>query len=377
MQKILFFLEDNNRRAGTERIVTAIANGLSDRYEVTMLTAWNEGRTSAFPLADAVFVHDLGMVKKDYFIRLLRKKALKKKLELFLEQHPQDVIFVTGGQSLHIIPQLKDGSKKVFWYQFCFNKELLQLQNPCFSWKQRCIYRRKFRRKLSGAKLYDRVVVLTQHDSLLWQREFPNTSFIYNEVTLPPAGKPDYMAKQVLAVGRLTYQKGFDHLVKAWEQVNERHPDWHLNIYGEGELRQQLQKQIDLAGLSQRVHLKGNIKDMASVYAQHSIFVLSSNYEGFGLVLVEAANAGLPLVSYDCECGPSEIVHDGQNGFLVSPVGNVDGLASALSRLMDSESLRRTMGQAARQSLTPFSHERVMAHWDAFLQEMARSASDK
>lgn len=350
--------------------MTVVANGLAGDFKVTVLTAWNKGLKPAFPINDNVTQDDLGMDDRKYHLRILLKRELKKRLERWLAEHPQDVVITTGGRCLSVVPSLHDGSKKVFWYHFCFNNDLLQLKDPRLGTVSKLVRLRKRGRKIRYARRYDRVVVLTRQDLELWKQCCSNVSCVYNELTIHPVAVYDYGKKSVISVGRLEFQKGFDYLVSAWAIVNKKFPDWQLDIYGEGRLRDELQQQIDQSGLHDCVHLVGNRKDMPSQYAAHSVAVLSSNFEGLPLALLEAASCRLPLVAYDCQCGPREVIQDGVNGFLVPKVGDVEGLAQALMRLMDSQQLRQQMGEAAGRSLQPFTHEAVMGQWRDLLNEI-------
>ena len=370
MKKVLFLTGGNSARSGTERIMAVIANGLSDDYEVTIMTCWNNEKKAAFPTKDGVRVVDLGLDKKAYTFRIMFDRELRRRLELWLQENPQDIVITMGGGTLSVVPRLKDGSKKVFWYHFCLNNDLIQLGDPSLSWASKLVRRGKRGRKIRLARKYDRVVVLTKWDCELWQKYCNNVTYIHNEVSIQPATVSDYGAKRAMAVGRLTYQKGFDHLIEAWKIVRKKFPDWQLDIYGEGKLRPALQRQIDDGYLADCVHLVGTRTDMASEYASHSMAVMSSNFEGLPLALLEAAGCKLPLVSYDCECGPREVIEDGVNGYLVPKVGDTEGLAEAMMRLMGSEELRRTMGEASPQRLIPFSHEAVMARWHELIDEM-------
>ena len=370
MKRILFLADANSHPAGTERILSVVANDLASYYKVSVLTAWNKGLKPAFPIHDNVEQDDLGIDNREYHFRILLKIELKKRLEHWLAAHPQDVVITVGGCCLSVVPSLRDGSKKVFWYHFCLNNDLLQMKDPSLNWISKIIRRRKRFRKLRQARKYDRIVVLTRQDLKLWQQCCPKVSYVYNEVTIQPVKVYDYAAKRVIAVGRLTFQKGFDYLVSAWAIVSKSFPDWQLDIYGEGELRGKLQQQIDMLGLHDNVHLVGNHADMPIEYAKHSIAVMSSNFEGLPLALLEAASCGLPLVAYDCQCGPREVIADGENGYLVPKVGDTEGLAHALMRLMGSGQLRRTMGAASIQQLLPFSHEEVMRKWRELLNEI-------
>lgn len=198
-----------------------------------------------------------------------------------------------------------------------------------------------------------------------------NVSQIYNPNTITKSNEPDYTAKRVIAVGRLDPIKGFDVLISAWKRVAELYPDWTLDIYGEGDSRQSLQRQIDELSLGDRVFLRGRSNDMSEEFARHSIMVLSSRYEGFGLVLCEASVCAVPQVSFNCESGPSEIIEDHKSGILVKRVGDIHGLASALGELMSSEDVRRRMGQYAEQLSHRFALPEIMRQWRELLDALA------
>ena len=186
MKRILFLADANSHPAGTERILSVVANDLASYYKVSVLTAWNKGLKPAFPIHDNVEQDDLGIDNREYHFRILLKIELKKRLEHWLAAHPQDVVITVGGCCLSVVPSLRDGSKKVFWYHFCLNNDLLQMKDPSLNWISKIIRRRKRFRKLRQARKYDRIVVLTRQDLKLWQQCCPKVSYVYNEVTIQP-----------------------------------------------------------------------------------------------------------------------------------------------------------------------------------------------
>jgi glycosyltransferase involved in cell wall biosynthesis len=173
-------------------------------------------------------------------------------------------------------------------------------------------------------------------------------------------------APLIVAAGRLTTQKGFDLLIRAFAAVAESHPDWSLRIHGGGPLRKGLERLVAAEGLQERVALPGATRQIGAAYAQGSVFALSSRFEGFGMVVVEAMSRGLAVVSFDCPRGPGEILTDEHDGLLVPPE-DVGALAAALHRVMGDGALRTRLGAAARETAQAYRPEAIAQRWEALL----------
>ena len=176
----------------------------------------------------------------------------------------------------------------------------------------------------------------------------------------------------VVAAGRLTSQKGFDLLIRAWERVARERPEWILRIYGSGPERPALERLVAEHGLGERVRLEGATKRMGTKMAEGSLFVLSSRFEGFGMVIVEAMSKGLPVVSFDCPRGPAEIIDDGRDGVLV-PDGDVTALADAIIALTGDDERRRRLGAAALEKAAAYDLPAIGSRWEALLDAVASS----
>lgn len=173
----------------------------------------------------------------------------------------------------------------------------------------------------------------------------------------------------VVGVGRLTSQKGFDVLVEAFDRVSGQNPGWRLEIAGEGELKRQLQEQMERCAARDRMALLGRVANTASLFRGARIFVLPSRFEGFPNALLEAMATGCAVVATDCPSGPSEIIRDDENGLLVS-VDDAAALANAIGRLMTDESLQRRLGAAARCATEAYSVDTIGRQWDAILADL-------
>jgi glycosyltransferase involved in cell wall biosynthesis len=213
------------------------------------------------------------------------------------------------------------------------------------------------------------VVVQTERVAA-WARAFCSCVHVIPNFVERPRVSADPGAESgprtLLAVGRLSPEKGFDLLLAAFALAGPRRPDWTLTIVGEGPLRGALEAQIARLGLEGRVRLPGRTRDVASCLAAAHAFVLPSRYEGFPNALLEAMACGLPPVAFDCDSGPAEIVRHGENGLLV-PAGDVAALAGALEHLMDSPQERIRLGAHARAIADELAPERVLEQWSGLL----------
>ncbi len=182
----------------------------------------------------------------------------------------------------------------------------------------------------------------------------------------------------LIAVGRLDPVKGFDLLLHAFHQLQDKYPDWHLTILGEGPSRAELEELRSQLNLTDRVHIPGQVQNVNAHLQQADIFVMSSRFEGFPMALCEAMACGLPVISTDCLSGPREIVTDGVDGILVT-IEDVDALAAGLDTLMSDPTKRQQLAQAAPQVLERFGLEQVMCKWTDAIKQVIdrRTQADK
>lgn len=373
--KIVYQIHSTYNPGGMERVLLNKVSYLVEKmgWEVTVVTTDQKDRPPFYPFPEDVRMIDLGINYSDDngkpFLKKLagyfkRRQEHKKRLKALLEQERPDVVDCFYPGECSFVPSLKDGSKKVmelhqsklFHYQY--NRSgLMGLAD-----KVRVRMDERLVRK------FDLFVVLTQEDKQMWG-EMPGIRVIPNAANFIAENYSDCSAKRVIAVGRLDYQKSFDRLIMAWEKVVQKRQDWRLDIFGQGEWKEMLQKMIDDRGLQDVVRVNAPTKNIGKEYSESSMLVMSSHYEGFPMVMVEAMACGLPAVSFDFKCGPKDIIKDGENGVIVTD-GDIDALAEAMVKLMGDDELRKRMGEEAKKVVETYSEEKVMSKWMKLYEEV-------
>lgn len=355
---------------GMERVLTNKVNWLCAHtdYQILVITTDQKGRPPFYPLPPGVRTADLGINysddnRKPTFLKiigyLLRRRRHKRALTSLLMKERPDIVVSLFPSESSFLPDIKDGSHKILEHHFC---KLFRLQYGRRGLLGR-IDRVRTRRDERLVRRFHRFVVLSRQDRALWGG-MPNIRVIPNAVPLRGEEFSPCCAKRVIAVGRLDHQKGFDRLISAWTlvQADGRFPDWRLDIYGQGEWRDMLQSMIGEAHLSDSVRLNPPTRAIEREYLNSSILVMSSRYEGFPMVMLEAMATGLPAVAFDFQCGARDIIESGVNGLLVRD-GDTVGLARALMALMADEPMRRRMGAAAHNTALTYSPDLIMGKW--------------
>ena len=218
---------------------------------------------------------------------------------------------------------------------------------------------------------FDAVAVLTERDREEYERLLPGTRIVRipNAVHSLDQVHSDHRSKIAVAAGRLFPQKGFDLLIPAWAKLVETYPDWQLRIYGSGERKGELRELIEEHHLYNHVLLMGHTDRLDDELAKASFYVLSSRFEGLPMVMIEAMSHSLPVVSFACPTGPSDVLTHGVDGLLVPPEDS-DALADAMARLMGDRALRANMGVAAVRTAASYGPDAVHPRWEALFSEL-------
>jgi len=365
--RIVYCIAGTFNSGGMERALANKANYLAKQgYDVTIVTTDQQSRKPFFALSPQIKSCDLnvnyaenndkGFVNKVLHYPFKQWKH-KKRLTKLLYSLQADIVISMFCNDASFITNIRDGSKKILEIHFSKFKRLQYARKGIWQLTDRM--RSKMDEKT--VRKFDRFVVLTREDKGYWG-ELSNMEVIENAKNEWGDHTASLVNKQVIAVGRYDYQKGFDRLVEAWRLVHDRFPEWKLKIIGDGELRKELEILIDRYCLGAVIELKNSVSNILPEYLNASLLAMSSRYEGLPMVLLEAMSVGLPMVAFECKCGPKDIITDGEDGFL-APEGNVPALAEKIMQLIDDSNLRKKMGRAAKINSERFSESVVMDKW--------------
>lgn len=378
--RVAYCIPSLDHSGGMERVLTTKANYLADNlgYDVSIIITDDKGSIPYFPLSEKILVVQLDVnidnlwqypFWKRFYLYWKKMRIYKLRLDKCLNQLKPDITISLLRREINFLNEIKDGSAKVG--EIHFGRYKYREANFRFlpGFVNKWITNRWMAQLDQKVKQLDRFVVLTHEDASYW-KGLSNLTVIPNPITIEQGAVSDCTSKRVIAVGRYTYQKGFDLLIKAWKIVHKKHPDWTLNIYGGGD-NNAYQELVKTLSLNDTILCHGQVNDIREEYLKCSIFVLSSRFEGFGLVLAEAMSVGLASVSFTCPCGPRDIIHDGEDGILCKN-GDIKSLAACICRLIEDEPLRKEMGRKAAQSIQRFTIDRIMQQWDLLFREIVR-----
>lgn len=289
----------------------------------------------------------------------VKRRLHKRRLEKVLSEIQPDVVISLGQAEKYMLPEIKGDWVKI--REMHFRKDFRLLSAKTFVSKIAAIFSNIYD-YCYKIKLYDHIVTLTYEDKERNWMDYKNISVIPNILTFQRTENNILNNKKVIAVGRLDTPKNYESLIRAFRMVADCHPDWVLNIYGDGHRRVTLQKLITDMQLEGNVYLRGNTTQVQEKMYESSIFVLSSIFEGLPLVMLEAMSCGLPVVSYECPCGPKDIITDGVDGFLV-PTGDEQMLAEKICYLIENPNIRTQMGVAVLKKSENYHIDKIIPMW--------------
>lgn len=380
--RIVYCLNSIRYLGGIQSVTVTKANALAaiPGNEVFVLVTDNKEGVQTKPLSDKVHLIDLGINYYDgdrnrsrianFFVYSIKRKKHRKILYKTLCDINPDIVISIGQSEKYMLLSMRNRTWKVireFHFERNYRKQLATSKLDKLIASAQDFYDFKFKEKK-----YDQIVVLTEEDKTTNWKGWNNVSVIPNPVAFASEEVSRLENNRVVSLGRLENQKNYASLIKSFKIVNGVHPNWNLDIYGSGSQRNQLQSLINELNLGENVHLMGTTNNVRNVLISASAFALSSIMEGFAVVLVEAMECGVPVVSYQCPCGPKDIITDGKDGFLV-PVGDEKMMAERICTLIENEELRRIMGKAAKEKAKQYNIDNITKQWMILFKSLINS----
>jgi len=378
--KLVYCIPSLEAPGGTERVLSNKVNYLAEYYgyDIYIVLTEKQIKSPYYSLYPSITVVNLNVNYNsidsfNYFIKivlyLIKNFVHKRRLSKLLYHIKPDVVTTLLSHEINFLYQIADGSRKVgechfykdFRLSFVSTKTTNRIKIAIAKWRNKQLH--------SKVKKLDCLVTLTKQDCNSW-KGVKNKCVISNSLPFSSLTKSDCFSPKIIAVGRYTKEKGFDLLLRVWKEIYVQRPNWSLFIYGDGELREDLENYVRLNGLK-NVYLEHSVKNIQDKYIHSSFLVLPSRFEGFGMVVIEAMECGLPVVAFDCPCGPAEIVSDGVDGFLV-PALDLDMLKKKILLLIDSTDLRIKMGQVAVEKASLYLNKTIMKEWEQLYKSLLK-----
>lgn len=356
MKKICFIDFDMSVRGGVEKVTADLVNSLADRYEVHLLSLCLTGELE-YTLDERVHFH--AFLKEEKRLSKMRKE-LAPRLRDYVKEHEIDVAILQGNYTGFVASTLRFGTR----VKLAFSDHGALMNQ----WDRKDVVVIR----LISSLLCHKVITLTEQNRRDYIRRFllprRKVACIYNWIdpSVICSTMYDVSSKRIVSAGRFGKEKGFDLLIKAFAPVAAAHPDWSLDIMGDGEMMPTVQALIEQYGIGDNVRLLGMRRDLAERYRDYAMYVLPSYREGMPLVLLEAKANRLPIVSFDIMTGPREIVTDGVDGILVAPY-NTDELAQAMCRLIEDEALRVSMSDNSQKNVDKFVKGTILTQWQQLI----------
>lgn len=352
-KNIWFYSGDVTNSGGTEKVAITIANELNkmDEFNVSFVSLVEKDPEPFFHVDESIPRHTI----YDHVVRgITHLPGIIRRTRKLMKKYDVDVLIDIDGilEMYTVAATARLKTKVISWEHYNF------YQHPIVPY-------RKYTRKIA-ARWAATIITLTDEDKGYYESNLKcrcPIKRIYNPVIWPET-KAEYNieSKTIISAGRLTYQKGFDILADTADLFIKKYPDWKWLILGTGEDEKMLKERIKEKGMDNQVILRGEVDNMEDYYSKASMYVMTSRFEGLPMTLLETKPYKLPLVSFNCKTGPSELIEDGVNGFLVEE-GDNQGLADAIETLINDKTLRKQFSDNAQNGVGRFELEPIVKEW--------------
>lgn len=354
--KLLYITNGINGSGGLERVLSIKASALAEEfgYEVHILTLNNQNQNPFFEFSNSIILHDIKV--SGNLIHYLRSYVLGIK-KIVQTIQPDCISVCDDGLKAFFLPRII-GKNIPIIYERHVSKLIEILENQGLI-KKGLTYLKFFLMDIL-ADDFTKFIVLTNSNQREWRAK--KMEVIPNPLPFFPDEKSSLKNKKVIALGKQSYQKSYDRLLESWSLLDREFQDWELHVYGKIDESLCLKKLAVKLNIENQVFFHHPVTNIEDKYRESSIFVLTSRFEGFGMVIIEAMSLGIPCVSFDCNYGPADIIKDEEDGFLVEN-GNLKEFAEKLQLLMKDKNLRNQFGQNGRENVKRFLKQNIVKQW--------------
>lgn len=358
--KLLYITNGINGSGGLERVLSVKASLLAEKhgYEVSILVLNDAHLNPFYDFSSKIRFFSIGVGGNPLEYLSIYKKGIQNIAD---QVNPEVISVCDDGLKGFFIPKFLKTKARIIYERHVSklaetqaNQSLIQKINTKIKWSMMGILGNSF----------TRFIVLTEGNKNEWTF-LKNLEVVPNPLSFYPEESSDLNSKKVICVGKIAFQKGQDLLLKSWEIVNVKHPDWTLELYGK-----ENKAFLDTSNLPNiNVSWFPPSKDIEEKYLESSIYVMSSRFEGFGMVLIEAMACGVPCISFECNYGPSDIIQDNVDGYLVSKE-DTDEFAAKIIDIIEHTDKRKKMGKLAKENVRRFSPEMIVEQWDYLFKKL-------
>lgn len=355
---IVFLVYDIHFGGGAERVTVNLANHLADNnYKVTVVSLSRFNSTNIFTIDNRVEIKYLNFNFENGF-NLLHKIASVFKVSSYFGQYINQTIILGIGTFPSLILSMMPKRK---------NLKTIGCQHNSYAFA-RHIW--SFLRKMFFHRL-NALVSLTDQDLPRLKKLNQNSFVIPNSVSFFPEKQAKLENKIILAIGRMDFNKGYDLLFDVFEKLTLAHPDWKLRIIGDGPLKKKIISRVETSGLNDRVEIFSPTNQIIEHYLQSSIYLMTSRTEALPMVLLEAKACGLPIVSFNCETGPSDIINNEKDGYLIDCF-NINLMAEKVATLCSDAVKRKEFGTYGRENISKFLPELIGVKWESLFRTITQ-----
>ncbi len=357
--KIVFLMGGLDSNGGIGRVVSIISDKMALYHEVTVITYFQYNENEAlYSLNKKINIQSLHATSS---MKMFLLQGGIAKLREIIRKDSYDYLIACGVLffPITVLACARTTTKSVCWeHSNANNRADHGFQMLC---------------RRIGVKHSNAVVTITKQDYEMYKARYhpANLYQIYNPVDerIKYGYQVNHNPKKIISVGRLTYQKNYPILLRVAKEVLDKHPDWIWDVYGEGEEKEEISTDIREKGLEGRVILKGQVNNLYERYKEYSFYVITSRYEGFGMALLEASRAGLPIISFDVECGPREIIKNDVNGYLVKEMDE-NVMIERVNYLCDHWEKCLELSANILHSKNPFDVNQIIKDWNQLFEQL-------